>query len=103
MPLQTVRGGIRVRADPHERLCGALRNKLLALAASLALAVGGAYVVSQPEPPSVAVMLAMEMGAHFESSGRHIGPRWIEQTLRVPPRQRCWRGSRRPAARPVRQ
>ena len=67
----------------------ALRNKLLALAASLALAGGGAYVVNQPEQPSDAVALAMEMGAHFESSGRHIGTPYVDRLGRGQPLTVC--------------
>lgn len=67
----------------------ALRNKLLALAASLALAGGGAYVVNQPEQPSDAVALAMEMGVHFESSGRHIGTPYIDRLGRGQPLTVC--------------
>lgn len=66
-----------------------LRNKLLALAASLALAGGGAYVVSQPEQPSAAVVLAMEMGAHFESSGRHIGMPYVDKLGKGQPLTVC--------------
>ena len=67
----------------------ALRNKLLALAASLALAGGGAYVVSAPEQPSDAVVLATELGAHFESSGRHIGTPYVDRLGRGQPLTVC--------------
>jgi lysozyme len=58
-------------------LNAALRNKLLAVAASVALASGTAYVASQQ--PSAEVLLAMELGAHFESSGRHIGTPYVDR------------------------
>lgn len=53
-----------------------LRKRLLAVAASLAVAGSGAYVANRP---SDAVVLAMEMGAHFESSGRHIGTPYVDR------------------------
>lgn len=52
-----------------------LRKRLLAAAASLAVA-GGAFVASQR--PSAEVLLAMELGSHFESSGRHIGTPYVD-------------------------
>jgi lysozyme len=64
----------------------ALRNRLLALAASVVLAGGGAYVASQP---SVEVVLAMELGRHFESSGRHIGTPYVDRLGRGQPLTVC--------------
>ncbi|GHC72522.1 lysozyme [Pseudorhodoferax aquiterrae] len=63
----------------------ALRKRLLAAAASVALA-GGAYVASQP---SAEVLLAMELGAHFESSGRHIGKPYVDRLGRGQPLTVC--------------
>lgn len=65
----------------------ALRNKLLALAASLALAGGTAYVAGLQ--PSTEVALAMELGAHFESSGRHIGTPYVDRLGRGQPLTVC--------------
>lgn len=47
-----------------------LRNKLMALATGFAL---GAATLVAVDQPSAEVQLAMEIGAHYESSGRHIG------------------------------
>lgn len=65
----------------------ALRNKLLAVAASVALASGTAYVASQQ--PSAEVLLAMELGAHFESGGRHIGKPYVDRLGRGQPLTVC--------------
>jgi len=64
-----------------------LRNRLLALAASVALASGTAYVASQQASPEV--MLAMELGAHFESSGRHIGTPYVDRLGKGQPLTVC--------------
>ncbi|CAN7676706.1 glycoside hydrolase family protein [Pseudorhodoferax sp. LjRoot39] len=64
-----------------------LRNRLLAVAASVALASGTAYVASQQ--PSAEVLLAMELGAHFESSGRHIGTPYVDRLGRGQPLTVC--------------
>ena len=50
-----------------------LRNKLLAVATAAAIAGAGTLAVRQPDQPSAAVQIAMEIGAHYESSGRHVG------------------------------
>lgn len=51
-----------------------LRNRLLAVAATLGIGTGAAvHVGTPPNTPTPEVQLAMELGAHFESSGRHIG------------------------------
>lgn len=65
----------------------ALRNRLLAVAASVALASGTAYVASQQ--PSAEVLLAMELGAHFESGGRHIGTPYVDRLGRGQPLTVC--------------
>ena len=50
-----------------------LRRKLLGVATAAAIAGVGTYAVTHSGQPSTAVQLAMEIGAHYESSGRHIG------------------------------
>ena len=51
----------------------ALRKKLLAAATAATIAGAGTYAARAPDRPSAAVQIAMEIGAHYESSGRHIG------------------------------
>lgn len=63
-----------------------LRKRLLAAAASLAVA-GGAFVAGQR--PSAEVLLAMELGAHFESSGRHIGTPYVDRLGKGQPLTVC--------------
>ena len=65
-----------------------LRNRLLAVAATLALGGGGALVV-QTAPPSPSVQLAMEIGSHYESGGRHIGVPYIDKIGKGQPLTVC--------------
>ena len=54
----------------------AIRSRLLK--AALAIAMGAAGVATyQAQQPSASVLLAMELGSHFESSGRHIGTPYV--------------------------
>lgn len=54
-----------------------LRNRLLQVA--IVLATGGAGTAAHiAGQPSDAVVLAMELGSHYESSGRHIGTPYID-------------------------
>ena len=56
----------------------AIRSRLLK--AALAIAMGAAGVATyQAQQPSASVLLAMELGSHFESSGRHIGTPYIDK------------------------
>lgn len=69
-----------------------LRKRLIE--AALALTVGAAGGVAthyavQPVRPSAAVVLAMELGAHFESSGRHIGMPYIDKLGKGQPLTVC--------------
>lgn len=67
-----------------------LRNRLLAVAATLALGGGGALVVQHAPPPATpAVMLAMEIGSHYESGGRHIGIPYVDKIGKGQPLTVC--------------
>lgn len=56
----------------------AIRKRLLQ--AAVAIAMGGAGVATyQAQQPSAEVLLAMELGAHYESSGRHIGVPYVDK------------------------
>lgn len=57
----------------------ALRNRLLAAATAVAAAGAGGYVATQEPVPSSAVVLAREIGLHYESSGRHIGKPYVDR------------------------
>lgn len=57
----------------------ALRKKLLAVATAVVVAGAGTYGARAPEQPSAAVRIAMEIGAHYESSGRHIGVPYVDK------------------------
>lgn len=70
----------------------ALRKRLLG--AALALTIGAAGGVAthyavQPQAPSAAVVLAMEIGAHYESGGRHIGTPYIDKLGKGQPLTVC--------------
>lgn len=70
------------------RVPPALRNKLIATV--LAIAAGTAGVVGTREgDPSPEVLLAMEIGAHYESGGRHIGKPYIDKIGRGQPWTVC--------------
>ena len=64
-----------------------IKNRLLAVATSLAVGASGAlYVGSQP---SAEVVLAMELGAYFESSGKHIGKPYVDRVGKGRPLTVC--------------
>lgn len=72
------------------RVPAVLRNKLLAVALSAAAAGAGTYVATHRDaPPPTAVQLAMEIGSHYESSGRHIGTPYIDRVGRGQPWTVC--------------
>ena len=54
-----------------------LRSKLLQVAMGFAVGATTYVAIDQPAKPSQAVQLAMELGAHYESSGRHIGVPYV--------------------------
>lgn len=56
-----------------------LRSKLLQVAMGLAVGATTYVAIDQPAKPSQAVQLAMELGAHYESSGRHIGVPYVDR------------------------
>lgn len=66
-----------------------LRKKLLGVATAAALAGAGTYAVRHPGQPSTAVQIAMEIGAHYESSGGHIGVPYVDKIGRGQPLTVC--------------
>lgn len=70
-----------------------LRKKLVERSIALAIAAGASttyFVATQEQPqPSAAVILAMEVGYHFESSGRHIGKPYIDKAGKGQPWTVC--------------
>ena len=66
----------------------AIKSRLLQ--AAMAIAMGAAGVVTyQAQQPSAAVLLAMELGSHFESSGRHIGTPYVDRLGKGQPLTVC--------------
>lgn len=69
-----------------------LKKKLTDTAMALALAAGASsttYLATREPQPSAAVILAMEVGYHFESSGRHIGKPYIDKAGKGQPWTVC--------------
>lgn len=64
-----------------------LRSKLLQLA--MGFAAGAATYVAVDHSPSHEVQLAAEIGAHYESSGRHIGKPYIDKLGKGQPLTVC--------------
>ncbi|THJ30930.1 lysozyme, partial [Lampropedia aestuarii] len=58
------------------KIPASLKQRLLVAAFSLSAA--GGYAVYEASQPSAAVQLAHEIGAHYESSGRHIGTPYVD-------------------------
>lgn len=69
-----------------------LKRRLLDAAVALTIGAAGGvathYAVQGP-PPSDAVVLAMELGAHYESSGRHIGTPYVDKLGKGQPLTVC--------------
>lgn len=58
----------------------ALKKRLVQTALAISLAAGTAVVTHQAaQQPSAAVQLAMVLGSHYESSGRHIGTPYVDK------------------------
>ncbi len=68
----------------------AIRNKLIALAVAISGA-GGAFVIVDGKKTEVApeIHLAMEIGAYYESSGKHIGVPYIDKIGKGQPLTVC--------------
>lgn len=66
----------------------AIRKRLIQ--AAIAITMGGAGVATyQVQQPSAEVLLAMELGAHYESSGRHIGVPYVDRLGKGQPLTVC--------------
>ena len=60
-----------------------VKKRLLAAAVALAAGAGGIATqqAANAPKPSPAVVLAWEIGAHYESGGRHIGKPYVDKGL----------------------
>lgn len=66
----------------------AIRKRLIQ--AAVAISMGAAGVATyQAQQPSAEVRLAMELGAHYESSGRHIGTPYVDKLGKGQPLTVC--------------
>lgn len=66
-----------------------LSKRLLSVAVGLGIGAGTTAYIAAPKTPSPEVQLAMELGAHFESSGRHIGTPYIDRNGKGQPLTVC--------------
>lgn len=71
------------------RVPAILRKRLLTVAAAIAVGAAGTYVGTREAPPSPAVLLAMEVGHFYESSGRHIGKPYVDRVGKGMPLTVC--------------
>lgn len=68
----------------------ALKKRLVQTALAITLAAGTAAVTHQAaQQPSAAVQLAMVLGSHYESSGRHIGTPYVDKLGKGQPLTVC--------------
>ena len=67
-----------------------IRNKLIAALVAMS-AAGGAYVTvgDTKQPVAPEIMLAMELGSFYESSGRHIGVPYVDKIGKGQPLTVC--------------
>ena len=69
-----------------------LKRRLLDVAVALTIGAAGGvatHYAVQGGPPSDAVVLAMELGSYYESSGRHIGTPYIDRLGKGQPLTVC--------------
>ena len=66
-----------------------LKSRLLQAATALAIGAAGGVATQIPGKPSPAVVLAMELGSYYESSGRHIGTPYVDKLGKGQPLTVC--------------
>lgn len=66
----------------------AIKRRLLQAATAIAMGAAG-VATYQAQQPSAEVLLAMELGSHFESSGRHIGVPYVDRLGKGQPLTVC--------------
>ncbi len=71
------------------RVPAALRNRLIALTVAIAAGTAGVGTYVGASQPSAEVLLAMEIGAHYESGGRHIGTPYVDKIGKGQPLTVC--------------
>ena len=69
----------------------ALRKRLIEVAIAATALAGGVAIrnAAEQEQTSVSITLAMELGSHFESSGRHIGTPYVDKVGKGQPLTVC--------------
>ncbi|EJE53776.1 phage-related lysozyme (muraminidase) [Acidovorax sp. CF316] len=67
-----------------------IKKRLLQAALAISVAAAGGVATHQAaQQPSAAVLLAMELGNHYESSGRHIGTPYVDKLGKGQPLTVC--------------
>ena len=66
-----------------------LKRRLIETAVAIAAGAAGVVAYKEAEKPSPAVLLAMEVGSYYESSGRHIGTPYIDNAGKGRPLTVC--------------
>lgn len=66
-----------------------LKRRLIETAVAIAAGAAGVVAYKEVEKPSPAVLLAMEVGSYYESSGRHIGRPYIDNAGKGRPLTVC--------------
>lgn len=66
----------------------AIKRRLLQAATAIAMGAAGVATYQSQQPPAE-VLLAMELGSHFESSGRHIGVPYVDRLGKGQPLTVC--------------
>lgn len=67
----------------------AIRKRLLQAALAITLGAAGVATTQMANAPSAEVQLSMELGSHFESSGRHIGTPYVDKLGKGQPLTVC--------------
>ena len=66
-----------------------LKRRLIEVSLGIAAGTAGAVAYQYAERPSVAVLMAMEVGAYYESSNRHIGMPYVDKAGKGQPLTVC--------------
>lgn len=67
----------------------AIKNRLMQAAIAIAAVAAGGTATHLANQPSAEVRLARELGAHFESGGRHIGTPYVDKLGKGQPLTVC--------------
>lgn len=76
--------------DEMSKIPPALRDKLISVVSATIIGIAGGYAIkNQIDKPSTEVLLAHEIGAYYESSGKHIGVPYVDKIGKGQPLTVC--------------